>query len=125
VARKDLADQPVSELGQRDGDEPPVVVAPLLGDEAAANEVGHDDRRVAVAPQQLVPEIALAQRAMVQQRLQHPELSDREPGPGHHAAHPRGDGLGRAHELDVGIQRRRLRRVPRIARGHGSNSNGL
>jgi hypothetical protein len=125
VAWKDPADQPVSALGQRDGDEPAVVVAPLLGDEAAANEVGHDHRRIAVAAQQLVPEIALAQRAVMQQRLQHAELSDREPGVGHHAAHPRGDGLGRAHELDVGIQRRRLHRGPRIARGHGSNSNGL
>jgi hypothetical protein len=69
VAGEDLADHPMPALGQRDGDEPAVVVAPLLGDEVAANQVGHDHGGVAVTAQQLVSEIALAQRAVVQQRL--------------------------------------------------------
>jgi hypothetical protein len=69
VAGEDLADHPISALGQRDGDEPTVVVAPLLGDEVAANQVGHDHGGVAVTAQELVSEIALAQRAVVQQRL--------------------------------------------------------
>jgi len=125
VAGKDLADQPVAALGQRDGDEAAIVVPPLLVDQLAAHEVSHDHGGVAVAAQQLLPEIPLAQRTVVQQRLQHAELSDREPGTGHHARDPRGDGLGRPHELDVGVQRRRLRRGARIARRHGSNSNGL
>jgi hypothetical protein len=34
---------------------------------------GHDDRGVAVAAQQLGAEVALAQRPVVQQRLQHAE----------------------------------------------------
>jgi hypothetical protein len=125
VPGKDLRDQPASLLGQRHHDEPAIVTTPLLLDQAATDEVAHHDGGVAVAAQQLLTEIALAQRSVVQQRLQHAELSDGEPGRRHHAAHPGRDRLGGPHELDVGVERRRLHRSARIARGHGSNLNGL
>jgi hypothetical protein len=125
VTGKDPADQPPAALGQRDRDVAAIVPAPLLLDETSAHEVAHDDGGVAVAPQQLLPEVALAERPVMQQRLEHAELTDREPGGRHHVAHARGDRLGGAHELDVGIENRRLRRRAAIARGHGSNLNGL
>jgi len=125
VAGKDLRDQPASPLGQRHDDEPAIVTTALLRDQAAPNEVADHDGGVAVAAQQLLTEIALAQRPVVQQRLQHAELSDGEPGRRHHAPHPRGHRLGGPHELDVGVERRRLHRGARIARGHSSNLNGL
>jgi hypothetical protein len=125
VAGKDLRDQPASPLGQRHDDEPAIVTPTLLVDQAATDEVADHDGGVAVAAQQLFTEIALAQRPVMQQRLQHAELSDGEPGRRHHAPHPRGDRLGGPHELDVGVERGRLPRRARIARGHSSNLNGL
>jgi hypothetical protein len=44
VAREDIHDQPTPALGQRDGDEPAIVKRPLLTDEEAPREVGHDAR---------------------------------------------------------------------------------
>jgi hypothetical protein len=125
VAGKDLRDQPASRLGQRHHDEPAVVATPLLLDETAADEVADHDGGVAVAAQQLLTEIALAQRPVMQQRLQHAELADGEPGRRHHAPHPRGHRLGRPHELDVGVEGCRLHGRAGIARGHSSNLNGL
>jgi hypothetical protein len=125
VAGKDLGDQSTARLGQRHDDEAPIVRPPLLGDQTTPDEIADDDRGIAVAPQQLGAEIALAQRPVVQQRLQHAELADGEPGRSHHAAHARGHRLGGPHELDVRVQRRRLRRCARIARRHGSNLKGL
>jgi hypothetical protein len=125
MAGKDLRDQPPPRLGQRDRDEPPVVAPARRRDQAAAGEVGHDDRGVTVAAQQLGAEVALAQRPVVQQRLQHAELADREAGRRHHAVHPGGDGLGRPHQLDVRVEGGGLGRTAGIASRHGSNLNGL
>jgi hypothetical protein len=125
VTGKDRGDQPASPLGERDHDEAAIVATALLLHQAPANEVAHHDRRVAVAAQQLLTELALAERTMVQQRLQHAELPDREPGLRHHAAHPRRDRLGGPHELDVGVEGSRLGRRARIAGRHRSNLNGL
>jgi hypothetical protein len=125
VAGEDLRDQPPPPLGQRDGDEAPVVHAARLPDQAAAHEVAHDDRGVAVAAEQLRAEVPLAQGPVVQERLQHAELPDGQPRRCHHAVHPGGHRLGGPHELDVGVERRRLHRGARIAGGHGSNLNGL
>jgi hypothetical protein len=75
--------------------------------------------------QQLGAEVALAQRPVVQQRLQHVELADRESGRRHHAVHPGGDRLGRPHQLDVRVEGGGLGRTAGVARRHGSNLNGL
>jgi hypothetical protein len=79
VTRKDRADQPPAPLGQRDHDEPAVVAPALLCDEPAPHEVTDHDRGVPVAAEQLLTELALTERPVMQQRLQHPELADREP----------------------------------------------
>jgi hypothetical protein len=125
VAGKDLADQPPAPLGQRDRHVAAVVTPAFLRHEIPADEVAHHDGGVAVAAQELLTEVALAERPVMQQRLQHAELSDGEPGRRHDPAHPCGDRLGGAHELDVGVERRRLGPGAGIARRHGSNSNGL
>jgi hypothetical protein len=125
VTGKDRGDQPASPLGQRDHDEAAIVATPLLRDQAAAHEVADHDRGVAVAAQQLLAELALAERTVVQQRLQHAELPDGEPGLRHHAADPRRDRLGRPHQLDVGVEGGRLGRRTRVAGRHRSNLNGL
>jgi hypothetical protein len=123
VTRKDVGDQPASPLGQRDGDEPAIVTPALLLHERPADEVAHDDRGVAVAAQKFLAKIALTQRPVVQERLQHAELADGETGGGHHPADARGHGLGRPHQLDVSVERRRFRRGAAIPRRHRSNSN--
>jgi hypothetical protein len=66
VAGKDLGDQPTAPLGQRDGDEATVVAPALLLDEAAADEVAHHHRGVAVAAKQLLAELALVERPVVE-----------------------------------------------------------
>jgi len=125
VPGEDLRDQPPPPAGQRDHDEPPIVAAARLLDESPAGEVGHDDRGVAVAAQQLGAEVPLAQRPVVQQRLQDAELPDREPRRRHHAIHPGRDRLRRSHQLDVGVEGGRLGRAAGVARRHRSNLNGL
>jgi hypothetical protein len=125
VPGKDLADQAAPRLGQRHGDEPTIVEPPRLLDEAATHEIGDDHRGVAVAAQELLTEIALAERTVMEQGLQHAELTDREPRPGHDPADPRGDGLGGPHQLDVSVQRDRLDRSARVPGRHGSNLKGL
>jgi hypothetical protein len=125
VPGEDLRDQPPPLTGQRDHDEPAIVAPPRLFDEPAAGEVGHDHRGVAVAAQQLGAEVALTQRPVVQQRLQHTELPDREPRRGHHAVHPGRDRLRRPHQLDVRVEGGGLGRVAGVARRHGSNLKGL
>jgi hypothetical protein len=125
VARKDLRDQPPPRRGQRDHDEPPIVAPALLLGQAAPGEVGHDDRGIAVAAQQLGAEIALAERPVVQEGLQHAELADGEARRRHHAVHPRGDRLGGPHQLDVRVEGGRLGPAARVPCRHGSNLNGL
>jgi len=125
VARKDLVDQAAAALAQRHGHEPAIVAPARPLDEPPAHEVGHDHRGVAVAAQELLPEITLAERTVVEQRLQHTELADRQARLGHDPADPVRHGLGRPHQLDVGIQRDRLDRSARVPRRHGSNSNGF
>jgi hypothetical protein len=125
VAGEDLGDEPVAWSGQGHHDEPAIVATPLLLDQPAAHEVADDDGGVAVAAQQLGAEIALAERPVMEQRLQHAELADRESGPGHHVAHAGGHRLGGPHQLDVGVERGRLQGCARVARGHRSNLNGL
>jgi hypothetical protein len=125
MAGKDVGDEPESRLRQRDGQVAAVVAPARPLHEAAPEQIADHHRGVGVAPQELVPEIALAQRTMVQERFQGPELPDREAGRRHHAADPRGEGLGRAHELDVGVERGLLRGAAGVACRHGSNSNRL
>jgi hypothetical protein len=125
VPGEDLADQRAPARGERDRHEPAIILAAGLGDEPAAHQVADHHRRVAIAAEQLGAELALAERPVVQQRLQHAELADGEAGARHHVAHAGGDRLGGAHELDVGVERGRLGERARVARGHDLNSNGL
>jgi hypothetical protein len=125
VTREDLADQRRAARGERDHHEAPIVPAAGLGDQPAAHQVADHHRRVAVAAQQLGPQLALAERPVMQQGLQHAELPDGEAGARHHVADARGDRLGGAHKLDVGVERDGLVERARVARGHGFNSNGL
>jgi hypothetical protein len=125
VAGEDVGDEPAARLGQGDGHVPAVVAAPRALDQAPAQEVAHHHRGVGVASQELLPEVALAGRAVVEKSLQRAELPDREPGRRHHAADSPGEGFRRAHELDVGVEGRRLRGAAGVASWHGSNSNRL
>jgi hypothetical protein len=125
VAGEDGRDQLSSGAGQRHHDEASVVLPALLGDQAAPGEVRHDHRGVAVAPQQLGAEVSLAERAVVQERLQHAELADGQPRLRHHAVDTRGDRLRGPHQLDVRVEGRRLGRTAGVAGRHGSNLNGL
>jgi hypothetical protein len=125
VARKDLDDQPAAARAERDHHEPAIVPAPLLVHEAAPGQVGDDHRGVAVAAQQLGAEIALAERPVVQQRLQRAELPDRQPRRRHHVPRARSDRLAGPHQLDVGVERHRLHRGAPIASGHRSNLKGF
>jgi hypothetical protein len=125
VAREDAGDEPASRLGEGDRHVAPVVAPARPLHEAPAQQIAHHHRGVGVAPQELLPEVALAERPVVQERLQRPELPDGEPGFGHHPAHPRGERLGRPHELDVGVEGRCLGGAAGVACGHGSNSNRL
>lgn len=102
-----------------------IILAARALHEAPAEQIAHDHRGVGVAAEELLPEVALAERAVVQQRFEGAELPDGEPGRGHHAARPRGERFRRAHELDVGVERRRLRGTARVACRHVSNSKRL
>jgi hypothetical protein len=125
VPGEDLADQRAPTRGERDHHEAAIVLAAGLRDEPAAHQVTDHHRGVAVTAQQLGAQLALAERPVVQQGLQHAELADGEAGARHHVADARGDRLGGAHELDVGVERGGLGECARVARGHGLNSNGL
>jgi hypothetical protein len=118
VAGEDVRDQPPAGHGQAHADEPAIVLPPRLVDQAAPHQVADDHGGVAVGAQQLLAEVPLAEGPVVQQRLQHAELADREPDRGHHPAHPGGDGLGGPHQLDVGVEGRRLGRGAGVARRH-------
>jgi hypothetical protein len=125
VPGKDRGDQPAAPLGQRDHDEAAIVATALLRHQPPAHEVADHHRGVAIAAQQLLAELALAERAVMQQRLQHAELPDGEPGLRHHAADAGRDRLGRPHQLDVGVEGGGLGRRARVAGRHRSNLNGL
>jgi hypothetical protein len=125
VSGKDRDDQPAASLGQRDHDEAAIVATAFLRHQAPAHEVADHHRGVAVAAQQLLTELALAERAVVQQRFQHAELPDGEPGLRHHATDASGDRLGGPHQLDVGVEGSRLGRRAPVAGRHRSNLNGL
>jgi hypothetical protein len=125
VAGEDPGDQPAASLGQCHHDEAAIVAASLLLDQAAPHEVTDHHGGVAIAAQQLGAQIALAQRAVMQQRLQHAELADGEAGLRHDVAHAGRHRLGGPHQLDVGVEGGGFRGGARVARGHRSNLNGL
>ena len=125
VAGKDVSDEPPARVGQRHRLVAPIVLASGPLHEPAAQQIAHDDGGVGVAAEQLLSELALTQRPVVQQRLQRAELADGEAGPRHDAADPRGQRLRRAHELDVRVQRGGFGGAPGVAGRHGSNSKCL
>jgi hypothetical protein len=125
MAGEDVGDEPAPRLGEGDGQIAAVVAAARALDQAPALEVAHHHRGVGVASQELLPEVALAERPVMQEGLHGAELPDREPGRRHHAADPPGQGFRRAHELDVGVEGRRLCGAAGVACRHGSNSNRL
>jgi hypothetical protein len=125
VVGKDVGDEPSSCLGQGDGQVAAVVPAARPLHEATAQEIAHDHRGIGVASQELLPEITLAERPVVQERLEGAELADGEPRRRHHTPDPRGERLRRAHQLDVGVQGRRLHGAAGVPSRHGSNSNRL
>jgi hypothetical protein len=125
VAREDPADQPATALGQAHRDHPPVLGPPLLPDQPPARQVAHHHGGVAAAAQQLAPDLALRERAVVEQRLQRPELADGERGGLHHVAHACRHRLPRAHQLDVRVEGDDLVGGAGVAGRHRSNLNGL
>jgi len=125
VAREDPADQPATALGEAHRDHPPVLGPPLLADQPPSHQVAHHHGGVAAAAQELAPDLALRERAVVEQRLQGPELADGQIGGPHHVAHPRRHRLRRAHQLDVGVEGDDLVGAAGVAGRHRSNSNGL
>jgi hypothetical protein len=125
MAREDPADQPAAALGEAHRHHPPVLGPPLLADQAPAHQVAHHHGGVAAAAQQLASDLALRERAVVEQRLQRTELADGEIGGPHHVAHPRRHRLRRAHQLDVGVEGSDLVGGAGVAGRHRSNLNGL
>jgi hypothetical protein len=121
VSREDAGDETAPPLGQRDGQVAAVISPARAPDEAAAEQVAHDHRGIRVAPQEFLPDIALAERPVVQERFQRAELADGQPRPRHHAAYARGERLGRAHQLDVGVESCRLGGAAGVPCRHDSN----
>jgi len=83
------------------------------------DEVTDDDGGVAVAAEQLLAEVPLTQRPVMQEGLQDAELPDGQAGVSHDAGHPGGDRVGRPHQLDVRLESRGLGRSAWIAGRHG------
>jgi len=99
----------------------PVVAPARAPDQPPTREVPDHHRDVAVAAEQLAPEVPLAERPEVEQRLQGPELADGEPGRAHDRLEPRGDRVRRPHQLDVGVQRGDFLGRSGVARRHSLN----
>jgi len=125
VTGEDVGDEPAPGIGQGDRLIALVVLSARPPHEAPAQQVAHHHRGVGVAAQELLAEVALAERPVVQEGFQRAELPDGETGRAHDATHPRGQRLRRAHELDVGVEGRSLRGAAGIACRHGSNSKRL
>jgi hypothetical protein len=125
VTREDVGDEPAPGIGQGDRLIAFVVHAARPLHETPAQQVAHHHRGIGVAAQELLTEVPLAERPVVQEGFQRAELPDGEAGRAHDAAHPRGQGLRRAHELDVGVEGRGLRGAARVACRHVSNSKRL
>ena len=125
VPREDAGDETAPPVGQGDGQVAAVISPARALHEAPAEQVAHDHRGIGVAPQELLPEVALAERPVVQERLQSAELPDGQPRLRHHAAHARGERLGRAHQLDVGVESCGLRGAAGVSCRHDSNWNRL
>jgi len=125
VAGEDVGDEAPPQPGQRHGLIAAVVLAARALDQPAAQEIAHHDGGVGVAAEEFFAQLALAEGPVVEQGLERAELADGEPGLPHHVPNPNGQRLCRAHELDVGVEGRRLRGAAGVARRHGSNSNCL
>jgi hypothetical protein len=125
VAGKDVGDESPARVGQRHRLVASVVFTARALDEAAAEEIAHHHCGVGLAAQELLAQLSLAERPVVEQRLQRAELPDGEAGSPHHVADANGQGLRRAHQLDVRVQRDGLGRAAPVAGRHGSNSNRL
>lgn len=125
VTGEDVGDEPAPGLGQGDRLIALVVLSTRPLHETPAQQVAHHHRGIRVAAQELLAEVALAERPVVQEGFQRAELANGEAGRAHDAAHPRGERLRRAHELDVGVEGGGLRGAAGIACRHGSNSKRL
>src|SRR5260370_9712644 len=125
VARKDPADQSAALVGERDRDEPPVLRPPVAAHEPAPREVADHHRDVPAAAEELAAQVPLAERSPVEQRLQRAELADGQVVGAHQRIEARGHRVGRAHELDVRVERGPLLRGTPVVGGHTLNLNRL
>lgn len=125
MAGEDVGDEPSPGLRERHHLIALVVVSAGTLHQVAAEEIAHHHRGVGVASQELLAQRSLAQRAVVEQRLERAELADGQPRLPHDVSHPDRQRFRRAHQLDVRVQRGGLGGGTRIAGRHGSNSNRL
>jgi hypothetical protein len=81
-----------------------VVPAALAAHPAMLFEVVNDQGDVPAAFEQLLPELALAQRPEMQEGLERPELADGEPGGLVRRRRASGQGVGGAKQGDIGVE---------------------
>lgn len=92
-----------------------IILAARALHEAPAEQIAHDHRGVGVAAEELLPEVALAHRAQVEEDVQRGELAERQLLQREVAVGPRRDRLRGADELEVGIERARFVRGAGVA----------
>src|SRR6185503_12396976 len=83
VPGEEVTDEPTALVGETDRDEAAIVTTPGPTHQSTECEIADHHGDVAAAAQQLASEIALAERAQVQQRLQGAELADGQSDRGH------------------------------------------
>ena len=90
-------------FGERDDPAAGVGFVALAGDQAIAFEVGKHEGEIAGAFEDLLGDLASAERAAVVEGFEHPELGDGQVAEKTMGAG--GDALGGAHQFDVGVER--------------------